>query len=413
MKKTPDRDHKIPIRNVAGEIDGAVTPSSGPATALGRRAKPDLVDLLAGAFASSAPKVTSDVAYKAAVAIVCARSGRAAIEDARAHMGPIPAAPKTEIAAARAERLRKREERSGQSASGDPLRVPFHARIPALRAKRKQAHQDWRWQVYEDGAETPVPLKPARVAYAERQADAVARSMPSLTHERQWKRAVASLRDSIPQESWHRVPSLKLEGEATAEERNVTIAALVDFLSQNPPEELAAAIAVVRTFHWTPEDVEGHELLAELRQLLRELRAAFDRDGGFLKTGVVRADPPRAAQKVARVVELLELLEVDLNEIDNPRPPIKGTRWTHCFELVEQWLAIPTNMEPHAQVRARHLREEKALADESARSDAKAREFFDDVVMSGEFDDDPPEPTVSAIVSRAPDGSPDGEDGAQ
>ena len=112
---------------------------------------------------------------------------------------------------------------------------------------------------------------------------------------------------------------------------------------------------------------------------------------------------------VARILELRALLQIDLNEIDNPATPIKTTRWTHCFELVQRWLANPENMEPEAVARARHLREQKALADERARSDAKAREFFDEVVMSGEFDDDPPlkAASASAVASRGQDVGPD------
>jgi hypothetical protein len=65
----------------------------------------------------------------------------------------------------------------------------------------------------------------------------------------------------------HRIPSLaSLEGEASADQRNATIVELVALLGQDPPDDLAAAIAVVATFRWTAEDIEGPELLAELRQ---------------------------------------------------------------------------------------------------------------------------------------------------
>jgi hypothetical protein len=411
MTDTSDRDPRVPIPDVTREEEGAPNPSNGVAMAQGSRAKPDLVHLLAGAFASSAPKVTSDVAYKAAVAIVCARNGRAAIEDARAHMGPIPAAAKTEIAAARAERLRVREVRSSRRAGADPLHVPFRARIPALRAKRKQAHQDWLRQVHEEGAETPEPIRPARVVYAEKQLEANARAALSLIDEREWKRAVASLESSVAEDWGYSVwPLLShLQGESSAEQRNERIAALLNLLHLGPPDELAAAMAVVGTYHWTAADVEGPPLVAELRQILREFFRGFRSDAKFVKGSVVIEDPPLAARMVARVLELLELLRIELNEIDNPRPPL-NTGWQYCFEVIQEWLANPANIEPLAQMQARLRRERKARAEERACSDAKAHEVFDHL-MSGEFDDDPPpkEASASAEASGSPDTGTDDE----
>ena len=249
----------MPPTDVAREAVATLPPATVEATAPASRARPDLVHLLADAFASSAPKMPSHVAYNVAVVTVRARNERCAIKDARALVGPIPAAARTEIAAARAERLRIQKERSGQSASGDPLRVSFRARIPALRAKRKEAIHDRLWRVYEEGAETPEPLRPAHVVYAEKQLATNARAALSLIDEGEWKRAVASLEFSVNEEWGHSVWHLlsRLQGEASAEDRNETIAALLDLLSQSPPEELAAAIVVVGKFRWTAADVEG------------------------------------------------------------------------------------------------------------------------------------------------------------
>jgi hypothetical protein len=69
------------------------------------------------------------------------------------------------------------------------------------------------------------------------------------------------------------------------------------------------------------------------------------------------------------------------------------------------------NMEPNARTQARLRLERRRRDEEHSLSDAKAREFFNDTVMSGEFDDNPPEARGSAGVS--PNASFDGKEDSQ